>query len=90
VNRLRKEVVSKTISENIKSIHMKQWPPTFSLNWKEDFTDPSPVENTLDRKIYDELEQKGTEAQASDRCRKRPVTRKDDLLCSTGLSKRVI
>jgi hypothetical protein len=40
--------------------------------------DLSPVENTLDRKSDDELEQKGTKARTSARCRKYPITRKDD------------
>jgi hypothetical protein len=59
------------------------------LKWKEDSKDPSPVENT-DRKIDGKLEQKGTEARTSGRCRKDPVTRKYDLLWSIGLTKRVI
>jgi hypothetical protein len=40
--------------------------------------DLSQVENALDRKSDDGLEQKGNEAQTSGRCRKHPVTRKDD------------
>jgi hypothetical protein len=32
----------------------------------------------LDRKSDDELEAKGTEAWTSGRCRKHPITRKDD------------
>jgi hypothetical protein len=48
------------------------------LKWKEDSTDLSTVENTLDRKSDDELQQKGIKAQASGRCRKHPITRKDD------------
>jgi hypothetical protein len=35
-------------------------------------------ENTLDRKSDNELEQKGTEVWTSGRCRKHPVTRKDE------------
>jgi hypothetical protein len=48
------------------------------------------VENTLDKKSDNELEQKGIEARASARCRKHQMTRKDDFLWSTGLSKREI
>jgi hypothetical protein len=48
------------------------------LKWKEDTTDLSTVENMLERKSEDELEQKGTEARTSGRCRKRPITRKCD------------
>jgi hypothetical protein len=59
------------------------------MKWKEDSTDLSPVENTIDRKSDDELELKGTEARTSGRCRKHPTTRKDDFLWSTGLSKRM-
>jgi hypothetical protein len=81
---------SKTITGNINSILTRQWQPHISLKWKEDAMDLSPVENTLDRKSDGELEQKGTEAQTSGRCRKHPITRKDDFLGSTGLSKRVI
>jgi hypothetical protein len=50
MNRLRKQLIYKTISQNIKSILMRQWPPPVSLKWKEDSMDLSPVENTLDRK----------------------------------------
>jgi hypothetical protein len=78
MNRLGKELKSKTISENKKSIITRQRPPPISLNWKEDSMDLSPVENTLDRKSDDKLEQKGTEALMSGRCRKHPITRKDD------------
>jgi hypothetical protein len=52
--------------------------------------DLGPVENILDRKSDDKLEQNGTKARTSGRCRKYPVTRRDDILWSTGLSKRVI
>jgi hypothetical protein len=49
--------------------------------------DLSPVENTLDRKNDDELEQKGTEARTSGRCRKHPITRKNNFLWSICLSR---
>jgi hypothetical protein len=47
-------------------------------------------ENTLDRKIDDELEHKGTEARIPGSFRKQSIRRKYDFLWSTGLSKRVI
>jgi hypothetical protein len=49
----------------MKSILPRQQPPPISLKWKEDSTELSPVEYTLDRKSDDELEQKETKAQTS-------------------------
>jgi hypothetical protein len=80
MNRLGKELLSESISENLKSILKRKWPPRITLKWKEDSMAPSPVENTLDTKC-DELEQKGTEAWTSGRYRKHPITRKDALCC---------
>jgi hypothetical protein len=61
MNRLGKELISKTISRN-------------SLKWKEDSMDLSPVDNMLGMKSEDKLEQKGTKARTSCRCRKYPIT----------------
>jgi hypothetical protein len=68
-NRLRKECISKIISENIKSVRTRQRLPPISMKWKEDSTDLSPVENTIDGKSDNELELKGTEARMSGRHR---------------------
>jgi hypothetical protein len=51
MNRLRTELISKSISENIKSILTRQWPPPISLKWKEDSMDLSPVENLRQGKV---------------------------------------
>jgi hypothetical protein len=45
MNRLRKELISRSISENIKSIFIRQQPPSICLKWKEDSMDLVPVEN---------------------------------------------
>jgi hypothetical protein len=54
MNRLKKELLSKTIAENIRAVLTRQWQPHISLKWKEASTDLSPVETMLDRKSDDE------------------------------------
>jgi hypothetical protein len=78
MNRLGKELISKTISENIKSILMRKQPYHISLKWKEDSTDPSPVENRLD--ITPEPTSARTGIRMSTRQRKTPVIRNEDFL----------
>jgi hypothetical protein len=84
MNRLRKEPISKTISGD--SILTRQQPPPtpISLKWKEDPMVISPVQKMIDKKSANEAEPKGTKAPISGRCRKHPVTLKDNFFTVNG------